>query len=86
MSKKTIPPSKVIITMGVKITNCQFSGKVSGVDLLNANIALLRDTNKMTGMAYKEMFAIIDEALGTEVFRKKPTMDAGLSNKTAKGE
>ena len=81
--KSKLPPAKVIITMGVKITQTQFIGTVSAVDVLNATIALMRDTQKFSGMQYKEIFAIVDEGVGGEVFRKKPTMNASKSNETA---
>ncbi len=76
-------PSKVIVTMGAKITKTDYSGKVSGVNLLNACIILMKDTNQMTGMAYKEIFAIVDEGLGADVFKKKPTMRASVSEETS---
>lgn len=77
--KNKIPPAKVIITMGDMITQTQFSGKVSGVNLINGVLALMKDAQKMTGMQYKEIFAIVDEGLGAEVFRKKPAMRASTS-------
>lgn len=65
--------------MGVKITQTNYSGKVSGVDMLNAVIIMMKDTKVTTGMQFKEIFAIVDEGLGAEVFRKKPTMSASKS-------
>ena len=81
-----LPPSKVIVTMGEKLTQTQFSGEISTVNLLNAIIHLFKDTQKMSGMGYKEMFSIVDEGVGGGVFRKKPTMNASLSDKTANTE
>lgn len=78
-----MPPTKCIITMGELITRTKYVGKVSTVDTLNACMALMRDAQKFTGMQYKEIFAIVDEALGAGVFRKKPTMNATVSDTVA---
>ncbi len=58
--------------MGKKITKSDYSGQVNNLDMLNACIILLKDTQKFSGMAYKEIFAIIDEGVGGNVFRNKP--------------
>lgn len=88
MSKKKskLPPSKIIITVGEMITQTKFSGKVNNVNMLNACIALMKDTQKFTGMQYKEIFAIVDGGLDAGVFRKKPTMNATVSNDADTGE
>jgi len=83
MQSKRKSPSKCVISMGVKICQTKYTGKVSGVDLLNACIIIMKDTNKMTGMAYKEIFAIVDEGLGAKVFQKKPTISASVSEAVA---
>lgn len=77
--KNKTTPSKCTITMGGKLTQTNYTGDISGIDLINAVILLMKDTQKMTGMQYKEIFAIIDDCLDAEVFKKKPTMRASLS-------
>lgn len=72
--------------MGEKITRTDYSGKVSNVNLINATIHLMRDTQAMSGMAYKEIFAIVDGGLDAKVFRKNPTMRASESEATANGD
>jgi len=84
--KSKLPPAKCIITMGVKISQTKYIGKVSGVDMLNALIILMKDTQHLTGMQHKEIFGIMDEGLGAGVFRNKPTMLASKSEETAKDE
>jgi len=79
MARTKLPPSKCIITMGEKITQTQFSGEVNGVNLINAMIHLMKDTQKMTGMQYKEIFAIVDGGLDANVFGKKAPMRASVS-------
>ncbi len=76
-------PAKCVVSMGEKITQTTYTGKVSGVNLLNAVIILMKDTKEMTGMAYKEIFAIVDDGLDAEVFKKKPAMRASVSEATA---
>lgn len=81
-NKNKTVPTKCTITMGNKLTQTKYSGKVSGIDMINAVILLLKDTQKMTGMQYKEIFAIVDDCLDAEVFKKKPTMNASVSEMT----
>jgi len=72
-------PSKVKITMGETITKTHYHGKVSPVQILNAVVVLMKDAQEMSGMQYKEMFAILDNALDAKVFKKNPTMRASES-------
>lgn len=79
-------PTKCIITMGVKITSTNYDGEVSGVQLLNAAAVLMQDIQTMTGMQYKEIFAVVDAAVDGNVFKKNPTINAGVSAATAEDE
>jgi len=78
--KNKLPPSKVIITCGEKITRTDFSGSFTNVNMINGVIALMRDTQKFTGMQYKEIFAIVDGGLDANVFKKNPPMSASKSD------
>ncbi len=75
--------TKCIVTLGEHNTNVKFTDEVSGVNMLNATIAIMQEAQFHTGMKYKEIFAIVDEGLGAGVFRKKPTMSASKSETTA---
>lgn len=78
-------PSKCVISMGEKITRTQYSGKVSGVNLLNACIHLINDIENTTGMNPKFTLGTIAEAFDMKVVHnKKPTMRASVSEATAK--
>ena len=81
-------PSKVIISMGIKITNTKFSGKVSGVNIVNAIIHLIKDVQTLTGMHPKGTLGIVCETFGYKIvpINKNPTMSASKSEETAKEE
>ena len=83
MAKIKRVPTKVIITLGEKNTNIKFTDKVSGIEMLNASMAIMKETQFHTGMSYKEIFAIVDDGLDAEVFKKKPAMRASVSEATA---
>lgn len=76
-------PAKCTITMGVKVTRTDYTGEVSNMDMLNASLAILRDAQAFSGMAYKEIFAILDDGLDAGVFKKNPTMNASKSDEVA---
>ena len=86
MAKDKTAPTKVVVTLGAQSTKVEFTGKVSGIEMLNATISIMRETKFHTGMSYKEIFAIVDEGLGAGVFRKKPAMRASTSEATARDE
>ena len=74
--------------MGEKLTQTQFSGQVSGVNLLNAIIHLVEDVKSTAGIAPRSTLAIVAEKFGYKLVRSEPneTMSASLSEKTANEE
>ena len=88
--KNKIPPSKCIITMGEMLTQTQYSGKVSGVNMLNACINVLEDIKTTTGMPVSGALTIIANKFGYDIkiakIEKNPTMNATKSNETAKDD
>ena len=88
MAKKKLPPSKVIITMGETLTQTHFSGKVSGVNLINAIIHLVKDVEQTAGINAKGTLGIVCEAFGYRIIpmERNPTINASLSEKTASEE
>ncbi len=86
MSKReTKSPSKCVITMGEKITRTKFSGKVSGVNLINAIIHLVKDVKTTTGMPPSGVLSIVGETFGYKIVKMEPnpTMRASESEATA---
>lgn len=83
--RKKLSPSKIIITTGEGLTQSQVSGKVSGVNYLNAIIHLIRDTEILTGINAKVHLATVAEFFGYRIIpmERNPTMNASLSEKTA---
>ena len=75
--------SKVILKMGEKITKTDYEGEISPVQLLNGVAHLMRDLQTLSGMQYKEIFAIVDAAVGANVFKKKETVRASESEKAS---
>ncbi len=76
-------PSKVEIIMGDKVAKTNYLDEVSIGQLLNATIALMTDVQKMSGMQYKEIFAICAAGLDVQLCKENPTMRASVSDKVA---
>lgn len=89
MSKKKnkLPPPKCILSFGEKLTQSKFSGKVSGVNLINGIIHLIRDASSLTGVNPKAILATVAGAFDykiTFVGEPNKTIRASESEKTAK--